>query len=517
LDANFNYVSASSGVTYTQGGTGATTTTVQSKLRESVSVKDFGAVGNGDDLYLPLTQALAVSNNVYIPAGYYTLSAPILFSGQNIRGAGVGYTSTTSSNQGTIIVPVAGISAFKYKTAAGYIDGGSIEDLFIDFGDSYTSNISQIGINLGDSAGFCPSLFQLNKLRIRGAYYGVKDASGSYMNVFKEVLSIKCRIGFYKQYGTTQTYQTCYAAFCYTGFRIDQVIGVSLNQSAIESCTDTDSNPVLWVSGTSGLVIEGLDQEANVITTPSNSIIKIDNCNGFVINSTSIVTNNINNASGTSYWLLISGTSIGQINGVNTNTLTFNGTFGVGSVSAIGISGTANVNINNSYIPAVIQTVSPAVVYSIDNTSSGFVKLNNCFTGNNNKLPEKLYTPTVTDSLSAGTASYTTQLGSYDVNGKTCNFKAQITLSAYSPTGAGQPYISLPFNVDATYSSFAPISIMSSGITLPAGAQLVGMINTVTNKVQLYTSNAGTLAALGTNATGFATATFYVAGTYLIA
>ena len=34
-------------VIYTPAGTGAVTTTVQTKLRESVSVKGFGAVGNG--------------------------------------------------------------------------------------------------------------------------------------------------------------------------------------------------------------------------------------------------------------------------------------------------------------------------------------------------------------------------------------------------------------------------------------------------------------------------------------
>ena len=47
LDSNFAYVGDSSGVTYTPAGTGAVATTVQTKLRESVSVKDFGAVGNG--------------------------------------------------------------------------------------------------------------------------------------------------------------------------------------------------------------------------------------------------------------------------------------------------------------------------------------------------------------------------------------------------------------------------------------------------------------------------------------
>ena len=42
-----NVVSDSSSITYSPEGTGAVTTDVQSKLRETVSVKDFGAVGDG--------------------------------------------------------------------------------------------------------------------------------------------------------------------------------------------------------------------------------------------------------------------------------------------------------------------------------------------------------------------------------------------------------------------------------------------------------------------------------------
>jgi hypothetical protein len=47
LDSNFQSVGSSSGISYTPAGTGAVATTVQSKLQESVSPKDYGAVGNG--------------------------------------------------------------------------------------------------------------------------------------------------------------------------------------------------------------------------------------------------------------------------------------------------------------------------------------------------------------------------------------------------------------------------------------------------------------------------------------
>ena len=61
-------------VQYDPGGTGAVATTVQAKLRETVSVKDFGAVGNGvaDDT-TPFSNAFATGKRVYAPAGTYLL------------------------------------------------------------------------------------------------------------------------------------------------------------------------------------------------------------------------------------------------------------------------------------------------------------------------------------------------------------------------------------------------------------------------------------------------------------
>ena len=67
--------SGSSLVGFIQSGTGAVATTVQTKLRESVSVKDFGAVGDGvtnDTAAIQL--ALAASSQVTFPAGSYLVS-----------------------------------------------------------------------------------------------------------------------------------------------------------------------------------------------------------------------------------------------------------------------------------------------------------------------------------------------------------------------------------------------------------------------------------------------------------
>ena len=66
---------------YTQGGAGTVATTVQSKLRETVSVKDFGAKGDGttDDATsfvaaLTYLRGLTSGGTLYIPPGVYAVS-----------------------------------------------------------------------------------------------------------------------------------------------------------------------------------------------------------------------------------------------------------------------------------------------------------------------------------------------------------------------------------------------------------------------------------------------------------
>jgi hypothetical protein len=69
-------------VTYLPAGTGAVVTTAQAKLRESVSVKDFGAVGDGvaDDtaeVQAAVTYCNSIGDHLYWPDGTYLTSASI--------------------------------------------------------------------------------------------------------------------------------------------------------------------------------------------------------------------------------------------------------------------------------------------------------------------------------------------------------------------------------------------------------------------------------------------------------
>jgi hypothetical protein len=88
----------SAGVPYTPSGTGAVATSVASKLREFVSVKDFGAVGDGvvDDTVAVAAAVAFINTNgggLYFPLGQYLVDAgtiDITHSGVSLVGAGKG-------------------------------------------------------------------------------------------------------------------------------------------------------------------------------------------------------------------------------------------------------------------------------------------------------------------------------------------------------------------------------------------------------------------------------------------
>lgn len=86
------------GATFLQAGTGATSRTVQEKLRDVVSVKDFGAVGDGvTDDTAAFTAAFTASSKILVPAGTYLLSAEVAADGKYmlLEGtlSGTGYVS----------------------------------------------------------------------------------------------------------------------------------------------------------------------------------------------------------------------------------------------------------------------------------------------------------------------------------------------------------------------------------------------------------------------------------------
>jgi hypothetical protein len=97
VDADVNSAAGilASKLSFTQSGTGATARTVDSKLKEVVSVKDFGAVGNGvaDDTAAIQAAIDAVSTagggTVFLPTGNYKTSASLILKSKvELKGSG---------------------------------------------------------------------------------------------------------------------------------------------------------------------------------------------------------------------------------------------------------------------------------------------------------------------------------------------------------------------------------------------------------------------------------------------
>ena len=88
---------------YNQGGTGAVDRTVKAKLQETVSVKDFGAVGDGvTDDAAAFNAALAASNTVIVPQGEYRIESTVTV-GLKQRLLGVGLPKLTAPATITVI------------------------------------------------------------------------------------------------------------------------------------------------------------------------------------------------------------------------------------------------------------------------------------------------------------------------------------------------------------------------------------------------------------------------------
>lgn len=89
LNAKLTTLVASSGsslIGYLPAGTGAVATTVQAKLRESVSVKDFGAVGDGVINDSPaIALAFASGDKVWFPDGTYLMNSGVTKLASNVE------------------------------------------------------------------------------------------------------------------------------------------------------------------------------------------------------------------------------------------------------------------------------------------------------------------------------------------------------------------------------------------------------------------------------------------------
>jgi hypothetical protein len=141
--SSFSLLSApSSSITFTQNGSGAVVRTVDSKLKDVVSVKDFGAVGDGvtnDQFAIQaainhISSTAPFSGTVYFPPGTY-----------RVLGVDNGHNPATNGNT-AILIPFADFGTNKNIT----LDGGGSARILLDSTNSYAIRASRVGTVVKD-------------------------------------------------------------------------------------------------------------------------------------------------------------------------------------------------------------------------------------------------------------------------------------------------------------------------------------------------------------------------------
>lgn len=191
--------SGSSLVGFIQSVAGAVKRTVQDKLRDHVSIKDFGAVGNGiaDDT-LAIRAAIAAVGYAYIPRGMKCkITETIVLSlGHAIFGDRSSLPGGAPQSQ---LVMAGDASAILCEVGSGY---NRVHDLFIDGPGADKAN--SIGIQCIHN-----SFSQFERLFIRGFHYGVWDDAVQ-ANVYRDIIINSVFYGVYWYSGYVQDYhQNC--------------------------------------------------------------------------------------------------------------------------------------------------------------------------------------------------------------------------------------------------------------------------------------------------------------------
>lgn len=237
----------SSDVTFLQAGTGAVARTAQAKMRDVVSVKDFGAVGDGvtdDTAAIQAAVTYAINSNlkaVYIPSGVYVVSATINLGRMCLRGDGDGSRIKPTISDGSAVLSFAAGSNF-FSLDSFRIDNDLNLANFIS-GAINAQNCT--GIKVNSSGGTFSARYVMRDVVVRGCKVGY-DING-FIGTLDNVWSLACETGLiataFNSVRAHLRFEECRKDFTLTssgGVHFDQLIseGGTLQSGLLTSTVD---------------------------------------------------------------------------------------------------------------------------------------------------------------------------------------------------------------------------------------------------------------------------------------
>lgn len=275
----------SSLVGFRQAGTGAVVRTAQDKMREWVSVKDFGAVGDGSDattaFALAQTYCATTGATMFVPSGQYEISNELAFPNYYIiEGDGYGTNIILNLSAGKFCFKEA--ANFRYAWAirnvrftikagastdvgaisiAKHLRGGLIENVstyeveqpFV-LGPQIYGNLRVKGIRAYRVASAVPS--------VRTCFYGYGEAN----TVFCDDLEIlgSWSLGFHLNGGrvgslTNFNVAGSTDAQMVEGIRVENYGNMSIQDGWVEQLTVVNTAAAVYVKNSSDVVVKNVN------------------------------------------------------------------------------------------------------------------------------------------------------------------------------------------------------------------------------------------------------------------
>jgi len=259
-------------VSFIQDGAGAVTRTALSKMREWVSVLDFGADPTGaTDSTNQIRAAMATGKNVLFPYGNYSISGTLTIANSQIL---MGEGNPLINRAQVYIFASGNFPAFEYAGVALFPQI-IIRNFFIQYPGTATPTAAeaatkgnQIGIKFTGLTRW-PEFIEIDNITVRFGWFAYFNQTGTYMGQLSNIHARDCRNGFQHKFGTTMTFTNCFASSGVLGFYISNVLGVTMTNCAADALTvkETDgfSSTGCYFESVQGLTINGWDAEGNTI------------------------------------------------------------------------------------------------------------------------------------------------------------------------------------------------------------------------------------------------------------